>query len=163
MAPEQLEGKEADARTDVFAFGCVLYEMLTGRRAFPGSNMASVISAIMSGSPPPAASFQQVTPYALDRLIRGCLAKDRSERRESAHDLAEDLRSIAASDSGQSFVPAVTPSTPGSGPAVQSRRPAIPWLAVGAASALLVIAVAVFQWMRPGRQTIRSCTRCPPS
>ena len=150
MAPEQLEGKEADARTDVFAFGCVLYEMLTGRRAFPGSNMASVISAIMSGSPPPAASFQQVTPYALDRLIRGCLAKDRSERRESAHDLAEDLRSIAASDSGQSFVPAVTPSTPGSGPAVQSRRPAIPWLAVGAASALLVIAVAFFQWMRPG-------------
>jgi len=151
MAPEQLEGKEADPRTDVFAFGCVLYEMLTGRRAFAGSNMGSVISAIMTGAPPPIASQQPVTPYALDRLISGCLAKERSERRESAHDLAEDLRSIAAGDSGRLFVPAVTPSTPGSGPAGQGQRPKIPWLAIGAASALLVTAVAVYQWTGPAK------------
>ena len=150
MAPEQLEGKEADARTDVFAFGCVLYEMLTGRRAFAGSNMASVISAIMAGTPTPAASLQPVTPYALDRLISGCLAKDRSERRESAHDLAEDLRSIAASDSGRPVVPFVAPPSPGPAPEEKGRRRQVPWLAIAVTSALLVTAAAVYQWNGPG-------------
>jgi Tol biopolymer transport system component/serine/threonine protein kinase len=150
MAPEQLEGKEADARSDVFAFGCVLYEMLTGRRAFAGSSMASVISSIMTGPPPSAASLQPVTPYALDRLISGCLARDRTERRESAHDLAEDLRSIAASDIGRLVVPGVTPSTPGSGPERKGRRLKIPWLAIAVAAALVMTAVAVYQRARPG-------------
>ncbi len=149
MAPEQLEGKDADARTDVFAFGCVLYEMLTGRRAFAGSSMASVISAIMSGTPTPAATLQPVTPYALDRLINSCLAKDRSDRRESAHDLAEDLRSIAASDSGRTAGPAARPSTPGSRSVGKGRRVAIPWLAIGVAAALLITAGAVYQATRP--------------
>ena len=150
MAPEQLEGKEADARTDVFAFGCVLYEMLTGRRAFSGSSMASVISAIMAGTPAPAASLQPVTPYALDRLINSCLAKDRSERRESAHDLAEDLRSIAASDSGRPAGSAVIAPSPGSRPQQKGRRVTVPWLAIAVVAALLVTAVAVYQWARPG-------------
>jgi len=150
MAPEQLEGKEADARTDVFAFGCVLYEMLTDRRAFAGSSMASVISAIMSGTPTPAASLQPVTPYALDRLINSCLAKDRSERRESAHDLAEDLRSIAASDSGRPAGPAAIPSTPDPQSLGKSRRATILRLAIGAAAVLLMTAVAVYQWTRQG-------------
>ena len=118
MAPEQLEGKEADARTDVFGFGCVLYEMLTGRRAFAGASMASVISSIMSGTPTPAASLQPVTPYALDRLINSCLAKDRVRAsRERARHLAEDLRSIAASDSGRPTGPVVLPR-----PRVPGRR-----------------------------------------
>jgi len=80
MAPEQLEGKEADARTDLFAFGCVLYEMLTARRAFGGNTEASVISAIMSGDPPPITTLQPLTPPALDRLVRRCLAKDPDDR-----------------------------------------------------------------------------------
>jgi Tol biopolymer transport system component len=157
MAPEQLEGKDADARTDVFAFGCVLYEMLTGRRAFPGSSMASVISAIMAGTPAPAASLQPVTPYALDRLISGCLAKDRSERRESVHDLAEDLRSIAASESGRQV-----PFAPSSGGAVGAGATRRRWrtrtVAIGAAAAIVVAAaVAVFLWPRgrgPGALTL---------
>ena len=70
MAPEQLEGKETDARTDIFAFGCVLYEMLTGLRAFEGSTGASIITAIMSAEPAPVSSLQPVTPPALDRLAR---------------------------------------------------------------------------------------------
>ena len=150
MAPEQLEGKEADARSDVFAFGCVLYEMLTGRRAFEGASMASVISSIMTGPPPSAASLQPVTPYALDRLISGCLAKDRAERRESAHDLAEDLRSIAASDSWRPTGPVVLPQTTSSGSAKEDRRVTIPWLALTVAAALVMTAVAVYQWARPG-------------
>ena len=149
MAPEQLEGQEADARTDVFAFGCVLYEMLTGRRAFAGSNMASVISSIMTAAPPPIASLQPVTPYALDRLISGCLAKERSERRESAHDLAEDLRSIAASDSGRPTGPVVLPQTTSSGSAEMGRRVTVPWLAIAVTAALLATAMAVYQWIRP--------------
>ena len=151
MAPEQLEGKEADARTDVFGFGCVLYEMLTGRRAFAGGSMASVISSIMSGTPTPAATLQPVTPYALERLINGCLAKDRSERRESAHDLAEDLRSIAATDSGRTTGPVVLPQTTSAGAAEKGRRVTVPWLAIGIAAALLTTAIAVYQWLLPGK------------
>jgi Tol biopolymer transport system component/serine/threonine protein kinase len=92
MAPEQLEGKATDARTDIFALGCVLYEMLTGRRAFGGDSEASVISAIMAREPDPVAALQPATPAALDHLIRRCLQKDAEQRSESAHDLADELR-----------------------------------------------------------------------
>jgi len=74
MAPEQLEAKEADARTDLFVFGAVLYEMVTGRKAFEGKSQASLISAIMSSQPPPMAELQPMTPAALDRVVRTCLA-----------------------------------------------------------------------------------------
>jgi hypothetical protein len=76
MAPEQLEGREADERTDIFAFGCVLYEMLTGMRAFDGKTQASVIAAILEREPPPPAAMHPAMPRALDRLVRKCLAKD---------------------------------------------------------------------------------------
>ena len=92
MAPEQLEGKEVDARTDLFAFGCVLYEMLTGQRAFAGETGASIISAIMTSEPPPVSALQPVMPPVLDRLVRRCLAKDPDLRCDSAHDLADELR-----------------------------------------------------------------------
>jgi Tol biopolymer transport system component len=94
MAPEQLEGKDADARTDLFAFGCVLYEVLAGRRAFAGETEASIISSIMTSEPPPISSVQPVTPPALERLVKACLAKDPDARRQSAHDVAEELRGI---------------------------------------------------------------------
>ncbi len=84
MAPEQLEGQDADARTDIFAFGAVLYEMLTGKRAFEGKSHASLISAIMSSDPKPVSALQPLTPPALDRIVGTCLAKDPDDRYQSA-------------------------------------------------------------------------------
>src|SRR5207253_713482 len=76
MAPEQLEGKEADARTDIFALGAVLYEMATARKAFEGKSQASLIAAILEHTPPPISTIQPMTPPALDRVVKTCLAKD---------------------------------------------------------------------------------------
>src|SRR5215471_18972513 len=95
MAPEQLEGKEADARTDIFAFGAVLYEMVTGRRAFPGKSQAHLIAAIVSSQPDPISKTQPAMPRALDFLIERCLAKDPEQRLQSATDLVWKLRWIA--------------------------------------------------------------------
>jgi eukaryotic-like serine/threonine-protein kinase len=80
MAPEQLDRQEADARTDIFAFGAVLYEMITGRKAFEGKSQASLIAAILEREPPPISSLQPLTPSALDRLVKKCLAKEPDER-----------------------------------------------------------------------------------
>ncbi len=99
MAPEQLEGRKADTRSDIFAFGAVLYEMATGRKAFQGSSRASRISAIMTAEPEPVSVSQATAPPALDRLVRTCLAKDPEERWQSAHDVARELKWIAAGGS----------------------------------------------------------------
>ncbi len=95
MSPEQLEGKEADARTDIFAFGCVLYEMATGRKAFSGTSQASLISAIMTAEPAPIALGSPMTPPALDRVVKTCLAKDPEDRFQTAHDARLQLQWIA--------------------------------------------------------------------
>jgi Tol biopolymer transport system component len=94
MAPEQLEGKDADVRTDIFAFGATLYEMATGRKAFEGKSSASLIAAIMHNEPAPILTLQPVTPPLLDSLVKRCLAKDPEERWQSARDVAEALRWI---------------------------------------------------------------------
>jgi eukaryotic-like serine/threonine-protein kinase len=94
LAPEVLQGEEADTRSDIFAFGCVLYEMITGRRAFEGKSQISVLSAILEKEPEPIGPSQ---PPMLDRVIRACLAKDPADRLQSAHDAAMDLRWIADS------------------------------------------------------------------
>src|SRR5258706_4546273 len=95
MAPEQLEGKEVDARTDIFAFGAVVYEMATGKRAFEGKSQASLIAAILEREPAPMSSLQPMTPPALDRVVKKCLAKEREDRWQSAKDLTDELKWIA--------------------------------------------------------------------
>src|SRR5690242_12316804 len=92
MSPEQLQGKEADGRSDIFAFGLTFYEMLTGHRAFDGDNAASVISAIMTAEPP--ALPELALPRALDRVLRMCIAKDRDERWQSASDVRRALQLV---------------------------------------------------------------------
>src|SRR5467141_3455696 len=105
MSPEQVEGKELDARSDIFSFGSVLYEMVTGLRAFPGKSQLSVASAILEKEPGPICTLQPLTPPALERTIRVCLAKDPEDRWQTARDLLLELKWIAEAGS-QAGLPA---------------------------------------------------------
>jgi eukaryotic-like serine/threonine-protein kinase len=133
MAPEQLEGKQADARTDIFAFGVVVYEMATGKKAFEGKSSASVIGAILKDDPPPISSLQPMTPQALDRVVKRCLAKEPDERCQSAKDLTDELKWIAEGGSQASVA---------TGPSIAKLRNrtfwrwAFPWAAVFLAGAI---------------------------
>ena len=115
MAPEQVEGRDADHRSDIWAFGCVLYEMLTGTRPFAGTSVASLAGHILATEPPPVTNARPELPPVLDRVVRKCLAKDPESRWQSARDLGDELRWIA--DSG----PAVAPPTGTTAP--RRRRP----------------------------------------
>ncbi len=95
MSPEQVEGREADARSDIFALGAVLYEMATGKRAFEGKTTASVIAAVLERNPPAISSAQPASPLALDRVVQTCLAKDPDERFQNVHDVELQLKWIA--------------------------------------------------------------------
>ena len=95
MAPEQIDGRAVDTRADIFAFGAVMYEMATGRRAFEGDSHASLIAAILAREPPPINDRQPAAPPALDRVVRKCLAKDPDARWQSALDLTDELKWIA--------------------------------------------------------------------
>ena len=99
MAPEQIEGREVDGRTDIFAFGVVLFEMLCGRRPFAGDSRASLMAAIVAAEPPALSSLQPRVPASLERLIRRCLAKDPEDRWQTARDMAAELRWIAEAGS----------------------------------------------------------------
>jgi Tol biopolymer transport system component len=99
MAPEQLEGKEADPRTDIFALGEVIYEMATGKPPFAGRSRASLVAAILTSEPQPMAALRPMTPPALERVVKKCLAKDPEERWQSASDLASELKWIAEGES----------------------------------------------------------------
>ncbi|MEO8055574.1 MAG: protein kinase [Acidobacteriota bacterium] len=140
MAPEQLEGKEADARTDIFAFGAVLYEMATGRKAFEGKSQASLISAIMASEPPAISAIHPMTPPALDRVVRTCLSKDPDERWQNTHDLVNELKWIA--EGSQAGTPA----------AVVSRGKVRARLAWGVAAAFALAAAALAALLVLGRR-----------
>ncbi len=99
MAPEQLEGKEADARTDIFAFGALLYQMTTGKRAFEGTSQATLIAAIIEREPPSISVLLPATPPLFERLVKKCLEKDPQKRWQSAADLSDELRWISQAGS----------------------------------------------------------------
>jgi eukaryotic-like serine/threonine-protein kinase len=136
MAPEQLEGKEADSRSDIFALGTVIYEMATGKPAFEGKSRASLIAAILSSEPQPISTISPMSPPALDRVLKRCLAKDPDDRWQHAGDLASELRWIAEGGS-QSGVPA--PVVPG-----KKHKHWAPWLIAAACAVLAVIAVLLY-------------------
>jgi serine/threonine protein kinase/Tol biopolymer transport system component len=135
MAPEQLEGKEADARTDMFAFGAVLYEMATGQKAFAGRSQASLIAAILEHDPPPISMQQPLSPATLDHLVKTCLAKDPDARRQTMHDVLLDLRWIAESGS-QASLPATKR---------RSRREIWSW-SLTAALAVAIAILGIVRW-----------------
>ena len=111
MAPEQLDGQEADGRTDIFAFGTTVYEMVTGEKAFKGDSQASLIGAILKDEPRPMSAVQSLSPSTLDRVIKKCLAKDPDERWQSAHDLRDELAWIAEGGPEPVGVPSVRQAT----------------------------------------------------
>jgi Tol biopolymer transport system component/predicted Ser/Thr protein kinase len=105
MAPEQLEGKEVDARTDIFAFGAVVYEMATGKRAFEGKSQASLMVAILERDPLPMSSLQPMTPPAFDHVVKKCLAKESEKRWQAASDVCDELKWIAEGGSQVGLAP----------------------------------------------------------
>ena len=131
MAPEQLEGQEADARTDIFAFGAVVYEMVTGKRAFEGKSQASLIAAILERNPAPMSSLQPVSPAALDRVVTKCLSKNPDSRWQTARDLQDELTWVAEGTTTQGH--AASAVTPGSVGSTESglRQGALAWAAAG--------------------------------
>ena len=133
MSPEQIEGKELDGRCDIFSLGAVLYEMLTGQRAFQGKSQLSIASAILERDPAPISSITPATPPVLDHAIRRCLAKDPEERWQTARDLAFELSWMAESG-GQIAV---------LGPA-NKRKTGLQWLAWGAVALSIAVALNAF-------------------
>jgi len=128
LPPEVLQGSQADARSDIFSLGCVLYEMAAGRRAFEGKSQLSVMTAILEKEPEPIGAGQPV-PSMLDRIIRACLAKDPADRLQSAHDVAMDLRWLAEAGSAAEQKNAAPPKL---------------WVAIAAALALACLALTAF-------------------
>src|SRR5262249_41072321 len=141
MAPEQIEGRPADQRTDIFAFGLLLYEMLTGRHAFEGSSTAAVLAAILRADPPP------LYPREVDRVVRRCLAKDPLHRYQAARDLLNDLEEVQQRlDPGQLMLTSA-------GRRLMRRSGA--WLAAMLVVSTVVVAGYV-EWIHPSvRATVR--------
>jgi serine/threonine protein kinase len=140
MSPEQLDGRPADTRSDIFALGAVLYEMATGRRAFDGKTRASVIAAILDRDPQPISALQPMTPPSFERLVQACLRKDADERWQSAHDIAAELRWMVEGGSSAGVA----------APVLQRRkRHELAWIGATALLALSVLALAFLLLRRP--------------
>ena len=140
MSPEQIEGKEADARSDIFALGSVLYEMASGKRPFEGKSQISLASAILEKDPEPISAVKPMTPPALDYTVQTCLQKNPDDRFQTAHDVKLQLQWIVTSSSstGIKAMPATAPA----------RRGHLAWI-VAAVAALVVIGLAAFSLTRP--------------
>jgi len=145
MAPEQLEGKDADSRSDIFAFGAVLYEMATGQKAFSGKSQASLIASILEHDPPSISSLQPMVPPALDRVVRTCLAKDPDDRWQTAHDLEGELKWIAQMGSAAGVAAPVA--------ARRKNRERLAWAAFAAAAILSAIFAVLYVRRAPRPET----------
>jgi Tol biopolymer transport system component len=157
MSPEQIEGKELDGRSDLFSLGAVLYEMLTGQRAFQGKSQLSVASAILEKEPVPISTVKPMTPPALDHAILRCLAKDSEERWQTARDLALELKWIAELGSQ------VTLTLSSAAKGVRGRRGEV--LLWGVASLILATTTAFVVWNlkpSPPRRVTRTVITLPP-
>jgi|HubBroStandDraft_6_1064221.scaffolds.fasta_scaffold06746_2 Tol biopolymer transport system component len=146
MAPEQLEGKEADSRTDIFALGEVIYEMATGKPAFSGGSRASLIAAILTVEPPSIVQLQPLAPPALERVVKKCLAKDPDERWQSASDLATELNWIIEGGG----------HTAGAGHSGDGKktREALAWLVSGILTVVLIMGTIWWQNSKQPEQTM---------
>src|SRR5208337_990493 len=151
MAPELLQGAEADARSDLFSFGCVLYEMITGRRAFEGKSQLSVFTSILEKDPEPITASQPLTPPMLDRMVRACLAKDPADRFQSAHDVAMDLRWVADSAQAESAKPSL-----------QFDRSWTAWLAAILLGLIALAAFAGYRWAKSSEEPVSIHAEIPP-
>ena len=149
MSPEQIEGKELDGRSDIFSFGAVLYEMLTGQRAFEGKSQLSVASAIIEKEPAPITSTKPLTPPALDHAIKKCLAKVPDERWQSASDLASELKWVSESSS-QAGIPAPTMSKR------KTREPLARAIAIAGLLTAALVGVAYYRETGKPAQVIRA-------
>jgi serine/threonine protein kinase len=145
MSPEQLEGKEADARSDIFSFGAMFYEMITGRKSFEGSSHASLIAAVMSANPPLVSTVQPMASPALDRLVRKCLAKSPDDRWQSAGDLVSEIEWISETGS-EAGIPAPVA-------AKRRNRERLAWFVAGLAGVLLLVSLAMVahMWKKPAQ------------
>ena len=151
MAPEQLEGKDADARSDIFAFGLVFYGMVTGQRAFSGGSPASLLAAMLTSEPPAVTSTQPLAPGDLDRVVRRCLEKDPVKRWQSAQDIVWELEWSAEALAG--------PSAPL--PSLVS-RPRLPWLVAGGALTMFVLLAIAHLLRSPQAQPVRALSIVAP-
>jgi eukaryotic-like serine/threonine-protein kinase len=147
MSPEQIEGREADSRSDIFSLGAVLYEMTTGKRAFEGKSMLSVASAILEKDPEPVSAVQPLAPPALDHVIRTCLSKDPEERFQTAHDVKLQLKWISQGGSQAGVAKPIA--------ARRKRREWMGW-AIGGVMALVMLTAGWFLHRAPEAPILRS-------
>ena len=158
MSPEQVQGKDADARSDIFAFGAMLYEMLTGKRAFEGKSQLSVASAVLEKDPEPISASQPLTSPALAHLVKTCLEKDPEQRFQNAHDLKLQLQWITAGGS-QVGAPAVVVSQRKNRQKLLTAAAVLGWLV--ALAAVMMVAIYVNR-LTSARQVVRAQMARPP-